>query len=258
MRYLTLGEVVTLHRAVVAATGGAEGLRDLGALESALAQPKATFDAVDLYPTVIGKAASLAFSLAMNHPFVDGNKRIAHAAMAVFLDNLTEPNSATSRASTRRANWAPSWGSFPPRTPAARGAGSAPSPRPATAARGRALIEGAWAYRHAAKVSEHIQRRIDGLPTPIQDIGWKAQVRLCKRFRRLTARGKHPNVAVTAIARELIAFMWAIAKQVPIPTYVVHQVSGRRRGAAPVFRAALVDVNRRLRPILVPRSRQAR
>jgi hypothetical protein len=80
----------------------------------------------------------------------------------------------------------------------------------------RALIEGAWAYRHPAKVSEHIQRRIDGLPKPIQDLGWKAQVRLCKRFRRLTARGKHPNVAVTAIARELIAFMWAIAKQAPV------------------------------------------
>ena len=82
----------------------------------------------------------------------------------------------------------------------------------------RALIEGAWAYRHPAKVSEHLQRRIGALPRPIQDIGWKAQVRLCKRFRRLTARGKHPNVAVTAIARELIAFMWAIAKEVPITT----------------------------------------
>ena len=82
----------------------------------------------------------------------------------------------------------------------------------------RALIEGAWAYRHPAKVSEHLQRRIDTLPKSIQDIGWKAQVRLCKRFRRLTARGKHPNVAVTAIARELIAFMWAIAKEVPITT----------------------------------------
>jgi transposase len=80
----------------------------------------------------------------------------------------------------------------------------------------RALVEGAWAYRHPAKVSEHIQRRIDTLPKSIQDIGWKAQVRLCKRFRRLVARGKHPNVAVTAIARELIAFMWAIAKEVPI------------------------------------------
>ena len=80
----------------------------------------------------------------------------------------------------------------------------------------RALIEGAWAYRHPAKVSQHIQTRIDSLPKPIQDLGWKAQVRLCKRFRRLTARGKHPNVAVTAIARELIAFMWAIAKEVTV------------------------------------------
>jgi len=80
----------------------------------------------------------------------------------------------------------------------------------------RALIEAAWAYRHPAKVSQHIQTRIDVLPKPIQAIGWKAQVRLCKRFRRLTARGKHPNVAVTAIARELIAFMWAIAKEVTV------------------------------------------
>jgi transposase len=51
----------------------------------------------------------------------------------------------------------------------------------------------------------------------LQDLGWKAQVRLCKRFRRLVARGKHPNIAVTAVARELIAFMWAIAKAVPVP-----------------------------------------
>jgi death on curing protein len=86
MRYLTLGEVVALHRAVVSTTGGAEGIRDLGALESALAQPKATFDGTDLYTTPIDKAAALCFSLAMNHPFIDGNKRIAHAAMAVFLD----------------------------------------------------------------------------------------------------------------------------------------------------------------------------
>jgi transposase len=80
----------------------------------------------------------------------------------------------------------------------------------------RALIEAAWAYRHPAKISQHIQTRIDTLPKPIQAIGWKAQVRLCKRFRRLTARGKHPNVAVTAIAREVIAFMWAIAKEVTV------------------------------------------
>jgi death on curing protein len=86
MRNLTLGEVVALHRAILAATGGAEGIRDLGALESALAQPKATFDETDLYPSLADKASALAFGLAMNHPFVDGNKRIAHAAMAVFLD----------------------------------------------------------------------------------------------------------------------------------------------------------------------------
>jgi len=86
MRYLTLGEVVALHRAILAATGGADGIRDLGALESALAQPKATFGGTDLYPSIVDKASALAFGLAMNHPFVDGNKRIAHAAMAVFLD----------------------------------------------------------------------------------------------------------------------------------------------------------------------------
>jgi len=80
----------------------------------------------------------------------------------------------------------------------------------------RALVEGAWAYRFPAKVSESIQKRLEKLPKPIQDIAWKAQVRLCKRYRRLIARGKHPNVAVTAIARELAAFMWAIAREVPI------------------------------------------
>ena len=77
----------------------------------------------------------------------------------------------------------------------------------------RALVEGAWAYRFPAKVSPHIRKRLEKLPGPIQDIAWKAQVRLRKRFRRLTARGKHPNVVVTAIARELAAFMWAIARR---------------------------------------------
>jgi death on curing protein len=85
MRYLTLGEVVALHRAVIESTGGATGLRDLAALESAVAQPRATFDGVDLHATITGKAAALAYSLALNHPFVDGNKRVAHAAMEVFL-----------------------------------------------------------------------------------------------------------------------------------------------------------------------------
>jgi transposase len=80
----------------------------------------------------------------------------------------------------------------------------------------RALVEGAWAYRYPAKVSRHWQLRLETLPKPIQDIGWKAQVRLCKRFRRLMARGKNANQVVVAIARELVGFMWAIAKQVPV------------------------------------------
>ncbi len=80
----------------------------------------------------------------------------------------------------------------------------------------RALVEGAWAYRYPAKVSRHLQLRLEKLPKPIQDISWKAQVRLCKRFRRLMARGKHANQVVVAIARELIGFMWAIAKQIPV------------------------------------------
>ena len=80
----------------------------------------------------------------------------------------------------------------------------------------RVLIEGAWAYRYPAKISTHIQRRIGTLPKVAREIGWKAQVRLCKRYRRLLARGKHANVVTTAIARELLAFMWAIAREVPI------------------------------------------
>jgi hypothetical protein len=84
------------------------------------------------------------------------------------------------------------------------------------------------AYRHPAKVSQHIQTRIDELPKPIQALGWKAPVRLCKRFRRLVARGQHPNVVVTAIARELIPFMWAIAKEVPV---TVPRTAQDNRGA---------------------------
>jgi transposase len=80
----------------------------------------------------------------------------------------------------------------------------------------RVLVEGAWAYRYPAKVSRHLQLRLEKLPKAIQDISWKAQVRLCKRSRRLVARGKHANVVTVAIARELTGFMWAIAKEVPL------------------------------------------
>jgi transposase len=80
----------------------------------------------------------------------------------------------------------------------------------------RALVEGAWAYRYPAKVSRHLQLRLEKQPKAIQDISWKAQVRLCKRYRQLLARGKHVNQVVVAIARELVGFMWAIAKEVPV------------------------------------------
>ena len=85
MRYLTLGEVVALHRAILESSGGAPGIRDLGGLESALAQPRASFDGTDLHGSLHAKAAALACSLALNHPFLDGNKRVAHAAMEAFL-----------------------------------------------------------------------------------------------------------------------------------------------------------------------------
>jgi transposase len=84
----------------------------------------------------------------------------------------------------------------------------------------RALVEGAWAYRDPAKVSRHLQLRLEKPPKVIQDIRWKAQVRRCQRYRRLLSRGKHPNVVTVAIARELVGFLWAIAHQVPVTASV--------------------------------------
>ena len=85
MRFLTLSEVLELHRRVVEQSGGLMRIRDLGRLESSLAQPRMTFDGADLYPTLIEKASALGFSIIKNHPLVDGNKRTAHAAMEIFL-----------------------------------------------------------------------------------------------------------------------------------------------------------------------------
>ena len=65
----------------------------------------------------------------------------------------------------------------------------------------RALVEGAWAYRYPAKVSRHLQLRLETLPTAIQALRWKAQVRLCKRYRQLMAKGKNANQVVVAMAR---------------------------------------------------------
>ena len=80
----------------------------------------------------------------------------------------------------------------------------------------RVLVEGAWAYRYPATVSRHLQLRLEKVPKGSQDISWKAQVRLCKRYRRLVARGKQVNQVVVAIARALAAFVWAIAREVKV------------------------------------------
>ena len=85
MRFLTLIEVLELHRRVIEQSGGAFGIRDIGLLESAIAQPRMTFDGEDLHPSLLEKAAALGFSIIMNHPFVDGNKRTGHAATEIFL-----------------------------------------------------------------------------------------------------------------------------------------------------------------------------
>jgi hypothetical protein len=74
------------------------------------------------------------------------------------------------------------------------------------------LIESAWSYRHSARVSVDIQRRQEGIPKPILDRAWDAQLRLCRRYRRLIAKGKSPSVAIVAIARELIGFIWDIGR----------------------------------------------
>ena len=85
IRYLSLEEILELHRLVLRQSGGLGGVRDLGGLESACAQPQMTFDGQDLYPCLPTKAAALGFSFIRNHPFVDGNKRIGHLAMEMFL-----------------------------------------------------------------------------------------------------------------------------------------------------------------------------
>ncbi len=85
MRYLTLGEALELYHRIIAQSGGSRGIRDSGALESALAQPRMTFGSQELYPTLVEKVSALGFSLIQNHPFVDGNKRTGHAAMETFL-----------------------------------------------------------------------------------------------------------------------------------------------------------------------------
>ena len=85
MRHLSVAEVLTLHRLIMEQAGTTSLLRDLGALESAVAQPRQSFGGDDLYPTLAAKAGALGFSLIKNHPFLDGNKRAGHAAIVAFL-----------------------------------------------------------------------------------------------------------------------------------------------------------------------------
>ena len=76
--------MLDIYQRIIQQSGGAFGVRDLGALELAVAQPRATFGNQDLYPAIVDKASALGFSINQNHPFMDGNKRLGHAAMEVF------------------------------------------------------------------------------------------------------------------------------------------------------------------------------
>ncbi|MBP2700444.1 IS110 family transposase [Photobacterium lucens] len=80
----------------------------------------------------------------------------------------------------------------------------------------RLLVEGAHTYKHKANISVELQLRQEGLPKEIVDIAWQAQQRLCRRYQRLLQKGKHRNVVVVAIAREMIAYIWAIAREVVV------------------------------------------
>jgi len=82
----------------------------------------------------------------------------------------------------------------------------------------RMLIEAAWSYRFPARISREQLLRQEALPKPIRDTAWKAQVRLCGRYRKLTRAGKTATIVTPAIARELAGFVWAIACQLPRPT----------------------------------------
>ena len=111
----------------------------------------------------------------------------------------------------------------------------------------RALVEGAWASHSPATVSRHLQLPLAQRPNPIQDVSWKAPVRLCKRSRQLMARGTHANHVVVAMARALVAFMWAMARDMTLPAasppYAACSFTARGsrlqtligRGAAPLW-----------------------
>ncbi|GHU15287.1 death-on-curing protein [Spirochaetia bacterium] len=86
MKRVTIEQVIEMHSALIAETGGLDGVRDMNLLDGSVNSPYHTFGGQNLYPTIQAMAAHLAFSLVKNHPFLDGNKRIGVLAMLVFLD----------------------------------------------------------------------------------------------------------------------------------------------------------------------------
>lgn len=78
----------------------------------------------------------------------------------------------------------------------------------------RLMVEGAHGYRYTANISTELQKRQEGIPKQIVDIAWQAQLRLCRRYARLMHRRKHRSVVVTAIAREMIAYIWAMSREI--------------------------------------------
>ncbi len=87
MKWVSAESVIEIHKMVTASTGGSQGVRSLGALESALNSPLATFDGADLYPDIVEKVAMLLNSITNNHPFIDGNKRTAFVVTATILED---------------------------------------------------------------------------------------------------------------------------------------------------------------------------
>jgi len=75
-------------------------------------------------------------------------------------------------------------------------------------------VECSWSYRHPPRVGRKKQEKVAAAPRAVREIAWKAQCRLTARYRALTRRGKAKNVAVTAVARELAGFIWAISREV--------------------------------------------
>jgi len=87
MKWVSTESVIEIHKMVIDSTGGSQGVRSLGALESALNSPLATFNGTDLYPDIVDKAATLLNSITNNHPFIDGNKRTTFVVIATILED---------------------------------------------------------------------------------------------------------------------------------------------------------------------------